>query len=679
MLPAVEVAMRLRHALLLVPLLLAGRTQAADAGPHKLALLINIAAYPESSGYRQLHTQHDVELLETALVRQGFKKGDIVHLSDEQATKDGIVAAFQALTAKAQAGDIVEVHYSGHGHQITDDNGDEIDGYDEVLVPYGAPAHMDGGYDGSKHLRDDDLGKLVDNLRRKVGPSGDVLLTIDACHSGSITRGGPDEPAARGGVDPIGPPAATAKKAGSDSAGGGLLEGAGTAGEAPFVVISAARHDETAMETRDSSGEAVGALTLALTDALSQTRKDATYRALFSRIRQDMAVTVPKQTPQLEGDVDTLVFDGQAIEQAPYLRVTGVTDRKPRLDGGQLIGLMPGTEIAFHAEGTTDPKVSTPLATGKVTRSNETMAEITLDGTPSQAVLDKLASSWAFVSKFAYGDMQVRVVIDPALPKGVKDAMTATLGGVGAAELATDAPDVSIVAADGARVRLVAADGAAVGEPFSASDAAALTEAVKSFARSRYVRGLDMRDAAVHVALELVPATVKIDDFDGSCGGYTELPSGDFQQAGSWTFQEGDWYLLRFKNDGTLPAYVTVLDVMPDGSIAQLYPAPGQKGTDNLLKAGASYVAQDICLQVTPPFGTDMLKLFATRTKVDFEPILTAKKPEEALATRGGPVNPLEEMMADTMAITTRGAAPSAPRESGSTDAVAVKIVPRTP
>ena len=71
-----------------------------------------------------------------------------------------------------------------------DDNGDEIDGYDESLVPYDAPMNYQKGvYEGENHLIDDEFGVLLSELREKVGPAGNVLTIIDACYSGTITRG----------------------------------------------------------------------------------------------------------------------------------------------------------------------------------------------------------------------------------------------------------------------------------------------------------------------------------------------------------------------------------------------------------------------------------------------------------------------------------------------------------
>jgi hypothetical protein len=39
------------------------------------------------------------------------------------------------LSRDAQPGDALFVHYSGHGGNVRDTNGDEADGYDETLVP----------------------------------------------------------------------------------------------------------------------------------------------------------------------------------------------------------------------------------------------------------------------------------------------------------------------------------------------------------------------------------------------------------------------------------------------------------------------------------------------------------------------------------------------------------------
>jgi hypothetical protein len=192
------------------------------AQPGKRALIVAVGEYAPSSGWEPISSENDVPLIRAALESHGF--GSIATLTGPVATREGILeAARRELLEPAGPGDVVVFHYSGHGHQITDNDGDEIDGYDEVLVPYDAPAEPPSDYDGSRHVRDDDLGNLVQELRRRVGPSGNVIVVLDACHSGSATRGRARTRGPRPGVGPIGPPAETARDE-AERGGGGFAD-----------------------------------------------------------------------------------------------------------------------------------------------------------------------------------------------------------------------------------------------------------------------------------------------------------------------------------------------------------------------------------------------------------------------------------------------------------------------
>jgi len=68
--------------------------------------------------------------------KQGFKEKDMLILMDDgrhhQPTKRNILEAFDRVVEYSQAGDVVFIHYSGHGGRVRDTSGDEADGYDEV-------------------------------------------------------------------------------------------------------------------------------------------------------------------------------------------------------------------------------------------------------------------------------------------------------------------------------------------------------------------------------------------------------------------------------------------------------------------------------------------------------------------------------------------------------------------
>lgn len=108
----------------------------------------------------------------------GFTNKDIRVLTDRRATKANIMTRLGWLTKNAKAGDYLVFHYSGHGSQIRDRDGDELsDNMDELICPY------DMDWDGT-FITDDDLNKTF-----KALPAGVLLeVFLDACHSGTGLR-----------------------------------------------------------------------------------------------------------------------------------------------------------------------------------------------------------------------------------------------------------------------------------------------------------------------------------------------------------------------------------------------------------------------------------------------------------------------------------------------------------
>lgn len=155
------------------------------------ALLIGIGKYPTSeTGWKPIHGDADVKLLASALKKQKFS--DVTTLTNSNATKSAIITELKKLCKRCQAGDMVYVHFSGHGQPVLDVNGDETSGFDESVVPYDAyrtPRTPKGQYDGRNHLIDDELNPLLDNIKMKIGVRGKLCVAIDACYSRGMERG----------------------------------------------------------------------------------------------------------------------------------------------------------------------------------------------------------------------------------------------------------------------------------------------------------------------------------------------------------------------------------------------------------------------------------------------------------------------------------------------------------
>ena len=284
-------------------------TSRPDAG-RKIALIIAISDYgtppnhPDTGEplrpYRTLNAHNDIPLVQGALEQQGFLSEDIRVLRDAEADADGIREAFRWLIRETEEGDVVVLHYSGHGHRLTNDNpdeDDEVDGYDELLVPYGAADEFYEGYDGALHIRDDELGEVVTRLRERAGPTGNVTVFLDACYSGTGTRGDFELPA-RGSETPLGPPsraAADDRAADVDGTGIDHAPATGTRGGddalASFAVFSAASQRQVAYETWDIDGKTkVGSLSYAIARALPEAAPGTTYRSLFAAITRSLSV-----------------------------------------------------------------------------------------------------------------------------------------------------------------------------------------------------------------------------------------------------------------------------------------------------------------------------------------------------------------------------------------------------
>ena len=160
----------------------------------KRALLIGISDYgnakEDPNKWANISGANDIDLLIPLFKNQGFT---ITSLKDSQATHNGIIKALDNLIKNSNKGDMVYLHFSMHGQPFEDLNGDEADGWDEALIPYDAQMqYVKGEYEGKNHLIDDELEIYFDKIRTKIGPTGQLFVVMDACHSGGASRGDDD-------------------------------------------------------------------------------------------------------------------------------------------------------------------------------------------------------------------------------------------------------------------------------------------------------------------------------------------------------------------------------------------------------------------------------------------------------------------------------------------------------
>jgi len=101
-------------------------------------------------------------------------------LKTRDATRAAVTAAIRDAAQQLAAGDLFLLSYAGHGGQLRDLDGDEQDRLDDTWILY----------DG--HLLDDEFNLLFTHFK----PGCRILMLSDSCHSGTMLKGGEDDPLA---------------------------------------------------------------------------------------------------------------------------------------------------------------------------------------------------------------------------------------------------------------------------------------------------------------------------------------------------------------------------------------------------------------------------------------------------------------------------------------------------
>ncbi|CAH2078010.1 unnamed protein product [Thlaspi arvense] len=110
-----------------------------------------------------------------------FPESCILMLTEEETdplrwpTKNNITMAMHWLVLGCKAGDSLVFHFSGHGNNQMDNNGDEVDGFDETLLPVD---HATSGV-----IVDDEINATI---VRPLPYGVKLHAIVDACHSGTV-------------------------------------------------------------------------------------------------------------------------------------------------------------------------------------------------------------------------------------------------------------------------------------------------------------------------------------------------------------------------------------------------------------------------------------------------------------------------------------------------------------
>ncbi len=611
----------------------------------KWALLIGIDHYPNFAPRGQLSgCVNDIQVMRQVLETSfNFPESHVVSLTNEQATREGMLAAMKELVARIGKDDIVVFHYSGHGSQMTDLEGDETDGLDETIVPYdsGRAPHP------NRDIKDDEIYLWLKDLTAKTSAA---TLIFDCCHSGTIVRddfGGEVRwveadlrPADQLPPSPIPPAFRDALDGGRDVGPSGWLP----LGE-KYVLISGCSREERACEVEEPAGVCHGALTFFLSQALRTAESGTTYRDVFEALAPRVSSRFPDQHPQLEGARDLEVFGIDRIEPMKFVPVVERTADRVTLGGGAACGLTEGSQWSIYPAGT---KViaadAQPLGRVELTA---------VRAVTSEARLLEEASAGAVVAGMraveASHALETRLPVDVVAPAG--QDVQLLLDGLDASKLLRRAgPDGF------AKVRLYLLaprlqvdpetpvpmlgclreeTWAAVGEDghllmpvhhrYEPGIVRCLLDNLEKIARLRLTA--DLRNDASQLNGKI--------DFELFRKTPLGLETPELDADNRPLFYEGDSVAMRLTNRHDQPLFIYILDIGLTGRIELIYPPAGAK--ESLLPKVTfevgSQQGRELNLSVPDEFpypsaasgeeveGIETLKLFITTHPADFQPL----------------------------------------------------------
>jgi metacaspase-1 len=278
------------------------------------ALLIGINYFGQRGQLRGCI--NDVKNMSTYLNQNfGYAREDMVTLTDDQQnpmsqpTKANILRAMHWLVKDARPNDSLFFHYSGHGGQTPDLDGDEDDGYDEVIYPV--------DFRTAGHIVDDEMHRI---MVKSLQPGVRLTAIFDSCHSGSAldlpyiysTSGVLKEPnlakEAGQGLLSIVSSYARGDLGGMASTAMGLFKKAATGNStyernkqtktspADVIMWSGSKDNQTSQDA-NIAGQATGAMSWAFVTALKKNPHQS-YVQLLNSIRDELESRY-SQKPQL--------------------------------------------------------------------------------------------------------------------------------------------------------------------------------------------------------------------------------------------------------------------------------------------------------------------------------------------------------------------------------------------
>jgi metacaspase-1 len=639
----------------------------------KRALIIAIGKYQEGNGWHNLSSQTDLAMMRETLLKQGFPIKNILTIKDAEATKAGIQRKIETLIEVSKLGDKIVIHFSGHGQQVTDLNGDEADGKDEALVPFDAPSDWENrNYRYEKHIIDDEINQWIKQLRAKIGTEGHLLLILDSCHSGTASRG---RAVARGDK-----PALVLKnyerstenpqKQYSD-----YYEVPKTQHKAlgfgKFIMFTAAEAQQVNFQTT-MDGKEIGSLTYAVVKSFQKIAKGASYENLFANIGDVMQEKKLNQTPTIEGDRNFEIFDGKIVPREDFFTLKKVVEYGKnivKVMGGQLRDIQKGAKFDILPIGSQNSKSNKPIARGRIVEANafESIMEI------EEGILpERDTEVCGFQTEQSFGDYKVGIKFGIFQNEQIRQGLEDTLKTKKLVYFSEKEADLEISEVDNTLIITLIATANIYAEiPINRAFKTKIINKILDFTRAKIISSLEINNPNFKAEIKLKHARLNNQTAP-------IISEDSLESYPTFTTSQSGWFII--KNTGKSAFYFTLLDIQPDGQLNVILPDENK-----------GYGFEEVRLEpgqqkgfpidgFSPPLGIEKFKVIMSAKQENFSFLNSTNRDFTSRSSTIKDESPLESLFKDltdgTMTRTTsRGVSVAGIPAKGGTCSFTFKIV----
>lgn len=245
---------------------------------------------------------NDVDTLRKALVSyNSFNPANILSVTDDDATRDKMLASFSRFSGSLQKGDFVFLHFSGSGNLVQEMN-DSLRKYEGlVLACRDANYPRDTGFVNANYIYQFQLAEFFNTIKKKIGKTGQLVISMDVCHSGQLlSYNVEDSVRNQQGV--------ISRRGESNNVLFNLVKDE----SAPVIIYTATNNHEFGFEMTGENGKSYGAYTLGLVRLLA-----SPWSLNSAEIHEEITAFLKKnskpQTPGYLASGTQYLFEGSEV------------------------------------------------------------------------------------------------------------------------------------------------------------------------------------------------------------------------------------------------------------------------------------------------------------------------------------------------------------------------------